>query len=89
MAPAHATKAATPITATCNSAVFSPPYTKLLTMAKVVAVSITTMIVTPESGLLLLPTIPAIYAAIAENKNAIITIDIVINPVNIIFPKIL
>ena len=34
------------------------------------------MIVTPESGLLLLPTIPAIYPATAANKNPAVKIII-------------
>ena len=62
------------MTATCNSAVFSPPYTRLFNNAKVVAVRITTIIVTPESGLLLLPTIPAIYPATAANRNPAVKI---------------
>ena len=40
------------------------------------AVKITTIIVTPESGLLLLPTIPAIYPATAANRNPAVKIII-------------
>ena len=48
----------------------------LLRRVNVVAVNMTTMIVTPERGLLLLPTTPAIYPATAAKRKPAVKIII-------------